>query len=382
MKLAWCIAGTAAAVGALAFSASASADDGLFYGLLRSRDLTPFGFLRLDMRPAYAVAIKPRSWAFEAELGFQNTWALSPEVEKYLISLESQDRIDLGPEDLQAIEDLPGENYLVDLESAQLDLTVHYQFTETLTGYLTASAISYQGGFLDGMIEEFHDVFGLSSFGRPAASQNDVNVIYDLNAMQLAFFDAPTDGGLTDPTIGLRYAGTTLPGAWQLTLEAAIKVPVDGRRDFLSTGRTDYGIQASFQRFGQHHAFYVDAAAVKYTGASAPVPQESRVVPTIILGYERRLTDSTNLNLQAYASESVYTHKTTDLDELLERKYQMSLGVRHRIRKTLLSFAVTENIYNFNNTPDIGFHLGFAYAPHPLVRYVGQPVRTAAPAIP
>jgi hypothetical protein len=332
------------------------------------------------MRPAYAIALEPRSWAFEAELGFQNTWALTPEVERYLISRESEGRHVLGPADVQAIQDLPGENYLVDMESAQLDLTWHYKFTETLTGYLTASAVSYQGGFLDGTIEEFHDIFSLSSFGRPAVSQNDVNVIFDLNTMQLAFFEAPTDGGLTDPTIGLRYAGPPLPGAWQLTLEAAIKVPVGGRRDFLSTGRTDYGVQASFQRFNDNHAWYLDAAAVKYTGAGGPIPQESRIVPTIILGYERQLAENTNFNLQAYASESVYTHKTTDLDELLERKYQLSIGVRHRIRRTLLSFGITENIQNFSNTPDIGFHLGLAYAPRPLNRPNGADSQSRAEA--
>ena len=32
----------------------ASAEDASFYGLLRGRDLTPFGYLRLDMRPGFA----------------------------------------------------------------------------------------------------------------------------------------------------------------------------------------------------------------------------------------------------------------------------------------------------------------------------------------
>ena len=40
------------------------------FGLLRERDLTPFGFLRLDMRPAHAISIEPGSFAFEAELGY------------------------------------------------------------------------------------------------------------------------------------------------------------------------------------------------------------------------------------------------------------------------------------------------------------------------
>lgn len=61
----------------------AGAADGEFYGLFRVRDLTPFGFLRLDMRPAHAIAIEPGTWMFEAELGYQNTWALSREVETY-----------------------------------------------------------------------------------------------------------------------------------------------------------------------------------------------------------------------------------------------------------------------------------------------------------
>ena len=47
-------------------------DGGAFYGLLRMRDLTPFGSLRLDMRPAHAVAIEPGSFAIETELGYQN----------------------------------------------------------------------------------------------------------------------------------------------------------------------------------------------------------------------------------------------------------------------------------------------------------------------
>lgn len=343
---------------------AAGAADGAFYGLLRSRDLTPFGFLRLDMRPAHAVAIEPGSWAIETEFGYQNTWALSPEVETYLTDLEAQGRRELGPAEVQAILDLPGENYLVDVESALLDVTLHYKFSTNWTGYFTASAISYQGGFLDSTIEEFHDTFGFSTFGRPALSRNDAKLVYDLNSSQLVLLDSPTSGGLTDPTIGLRYVGVTLPQGWKLSLEAAVKVPVRGRELLLSTGRTDYGLQASLQRFSNHHAFYVDAAAVYYAGARDPAMQKAQVIPTLILGYELQLTSNTNVNLQGYISKSVYTREETDLDELLGEKYQLSLGVRHRMESFLFTFGITENLQNVNNTPDIGFQLGLAYIPY------------------
>lgn len=257
---------------ALAMNAStSSAADGAFYGLLRSRDLTPFGFLRLDMRPAHAVAVEPGCWALETELGYQNTWALSPEVERYLNGLEPQGRRDLGPADFAAIQALPGENYLVDVESAALDVTLHYKFSTNWTGYFTASAVSYQGGFLDSTIWQFHDTFGFETFGRPPVTRNDLNVLFDLKSAQSAFFDSPTEGGVSDPTIGVRYVGVSLPQPWKLSLEAAVKVPIAGHRSLISTGRTDYGVQASLQRFGNRHALYFDTAAVYYAGTSEPV---------------------------------------------------------------------------------------------------------------
>jgi hypothetical protein len=346
-----------------AYSAAAAADEGAFYGLLRERDLSPFGFIRLDMRPAHAVTLEPGDWAIETELGYQNTWALSPEVEQYLKGLEPSGRRNIGPAEVQAIEQLPGENYLLDLETALLDLTLHYKVSEGLSVYAIASAISYQGGFLDSTIEQFHQAFGFSTFGRPAVARNQATLIYDLKGAHVVFLESPTDGGFTDPTIGFRYTGLQFSPTWRLSLEGAAKIPLGGRRLLLSTGRTDYGIQASLQRRGHRQAFYIDAAAVYYAGTREPARQHAQVIPTLVLGYERMLTARTNVNVQGYISKSVYSHDQTDLDELLGTKYQYSIGLRHRRENWLVSFAFTENLQNINNTPDIGFQLGVAWFP-------------------
>src|SRR5258708_39963118 len=93
------------------------------FGLLRERDLTPFGFLRLDMRPAHAVWAPPGNWAVEVLLGYQNTWAMSPNVEQYLKSLPGRRR--LGPADLTATPPLPRDPYLVALDPRLLAVTLH-----------------------------------------------------------------------------------------------------------------------------------------------------------------------------------------------------------------------------------------------------------------
>jgi hypothetical protein len=348
---------------AVAQAMPANAEEGTFYGPLRSRDLSPFGFLRLDMRPAHAVSIEPGSWAVETELGYQNTWALSPEVEKYLVGLEPSGRRALGAAEMQAIEDLPGENYLLDLETATFDFTLHYKISPDWSVYGIVSAISYQGGFLDSTIESFHDAFGFSSFGRPALARNQSVLHYDLKGIKISAMERPTDGGLTDPTLGFRYSGLHFSPNWRLTLEGAVKIPVAGERLLLSTGRTDYGVQASLQRLGVRHAWYANAAAVYYSGTREPVPHDSQLVPTVILGYEFKWTANTNLNIQAYVSNSVYSHEQTDLDELLGMKYEYSIGLRHRMENWLLSFGFTENVQNVNNTPDVGFQLGVAWIP-------------------
>jgi hypothetical protein len=346
-----------------AFAGTVSAEDAQFYGMLRSRDLTPFGFLRLDMRPAHAISIEPRSVAFEAELGYQNTWALSRNVEQYLETLEASGRHDIGAAEIDAIRSLPGENYLLDLESATLDIAMHYKISSLWSVYAIATAVSYHGGFMDSGIESFHDALGFSSFGRPAIVRNGTHLIYDLKGAQVVLFEAPQSPGFLDPTFGLRYTGIKLPGRWQMSVETAVKVPIDGARPLLSTGRTDYGLQASVRRLGERNALHMDFAAVYYAGEDLPSPHDAQIVPTFVVGWERRMTARTNFNLQGYASKSVYRRQQTELEELLGDKFQLSLGFRHRFDCCVVSFAATENLQNLNNTPDIGFQVGFAWVP-------------------
>jgi len=352
----------AAAVPALAQESSGQSG---FLGLLRSRDLSPFGFNRLDMRPAHAVSGPKGTWAVEAELGYQNTWALSPQVESYLTGLESQGRRTLGPQDVEAIRALPGENYLVDLELALLDLTFHYKFAEHFTAYATVSGVVAGGGFLDSSIESFHDAFGFSSFGRPAVKRNQINVIYDLKTSSYAQLGEreTNGGGVLDPTFGIRYSNFRMPTTWNLVIESAVKVPLQGYREYLSSGRVDVGLQATLQKFYRSRAFYLSFAGVYYDGSPDTPVSQSMVIPTVIFGVEQRVARNTNVILQLYGSESTYSREETDLDELLKNKYQASLGVYHHMGRGVVSFAMTENLQNLNNTPDIGFQIGWAYSP-------------------
>ena len=329
-------------------------------GMLRGRDLTPFGFLRLDMRPAHSVSVEPGSWVVEANLGYQNTWALSRGVQDYLLALPGRRR--LGPAEFDAMRALPGENYLADFEMGLLDVALHRKLDPHWSAYAIVSLATFGGGFLDGLVENFHDQFGFESYGRPAVQRNGTNFLFNLKGMTTQRQGMPS-GGVLDPTLGARYAVNERAAPWNLVLEGAVKVPVAGRRDFLSNGHFDVGAQATLQYVGSRHGFSASVAAVHTRTSIAGEGLERRVVPTLVASYEFALYPRTAAIIQGSVSRAAFGGGVTDLDALRDPKYQYAIGLRHRFKRSSLTFALTENVKNVNNTPDVGLQLGWVWWP-------------------
>lgn len=327
-------------------------------GLLRVRDLTPFGITRLDMLPAHAVPATPGTWALEVNLSYQNTYVLSPNVEEYLReSRGGGGRARLTQAEIDGILALPADAYYVDGELGLFDLTVHHRFDDHWGAYVTLPVFYYDGGFLDSSIEGFHEGVGLSTAGRDIAERNQFQFAYRVGEDRFGGIDAP-DGGVGDPVVALRYSLVPLPERWQMVLEAAAKIPWDGERFLLSTGKPDFGTQISFQRWWRANALYLTLNGTYYAGTKSEPGDDEQVIPTALLGYEFRLTQRTNGILQLYASRS--TVRDTTITELSDNKYQATLGVQTRRGKSVLRFAVTENLANFSNTPDVGLTLSYA----------------------
>ena len=123
------------------------------------------------------------------------------------------------------------------------------------------------------------------------------------------------------------------------------------------------GVQASIQRFWERRAVFASVSTVYYRGGNDLIPTRAQVVPTLVVGVEQRITGRTHAIVQGYVSPSVYARQETDLEDLRKEKYQLSVGLNHSRGASAFSFAITENLQNINNTPDIGFQLGWAYSP-------------------
>ena len=154
--------------------------------------------------------------------------------------------------------------------------------------------------------------------------------------------------------IGLRYALHARPERFNLILEGAVKASVLDRERFVATGRHDFGVQLSLQRFLRRNALYLTAAGVYYQ-APDPGLAADGWIPTVVAGWETKLTRHTNFIFQVYASRS--SVQESELDELTATKMQATMGLQRRFRGHVLRFGVTENLANYDNTPDVGFNL-------------------------
>jgi len=336
----------------------ASAEDETeLLGPLRIRDMTPFNILRLDMLPAHAVAAGARSWAIEADLSYTNTFVMSENVRNYLERRDS--RRPLTQADVDAILGLGEDAYYVDGEFGLLDLTFHYAIAPDASVYFTLPAYSFTGGFLDGTIEGFHNAIGNGAAGRDLAARDRFQTVLSMEGLHSSFLEAPIEGGLGDPVIGMRHFWRMGESRWGLVLDGAAKFALRGERSLLSTGSNDFGLQASVQGKFRRQGIYFSTSLVQTDGRVFGVKLGSRVVPTLTTAYEVGLTGHTNFILQLYASESAL--RNTRIEEIRANKYQASLGLRSHHGHMIYAFAVTENVANFENTPDVGASLTLAW---------------------
>jgi len=355
-RTAWRVAaGLAAILSGLAAAPARGVTE--LMGPLRISDMTPYNILRFDMLPYHASSAGAGSWAIEADLSYSNTFVMSDNVKSYLETRGR--RRPLTQADADAILGLGQDAYYVDGEFGLLDLTFHYGLTRRSSVYLTLSAYDFTGGFLDGTIEGFHRTFGLDTEGRDLVARNRFQGVLAVEGIQTSFLAPPIDGGLGDPVIGLRHTWRLRGPRWGLVLDGAVKIAWRGERLFLSTGTDDYGLQASLQGKFQRQAVYFGASVVRTDGQVFGVVLRQVVIPTLTVAYEIGVTPHTNAIVQLYASES--TVRDTTIDPLKADKFQASLGLRSLRGRLVYGFAVTENVANFANTPDIGVSLTLAW---------------------
>ncbi len=298
----------------------------------------------------------PLLWRVEIMSSSANIFSMSESVRTYLD--QRGFRRGLTTTDARKMLEIKSEVFYFDAEIAITNLMI----TRRINDHSEIEVlIPYQrvgGGQLDGVIEQFHRLAGLNDAERTLVPRNQLSVISGVGADAIAVVGIRGESGVGDATIVARRR-SSWPGEWHSIVEAAIRLPT-GRNDlYFSSGTPNYGVQGSLARQTDAQGFYASASYVR-PGASRRLPDASfSSVRGIVAAYEHRLTANTSATVQASWSRSGFRHNV--LPDLGKSRDQISLAIRRRHAGSVVSFALTENVANYKNTPDIGVHLGITF---------------------
>jgi hypothetical protein len=171
-------------------------------------------------------------------------------------------------------------------------------------------------------------------------------------------YDRPSRGGFADPMLSLSYSFPTQWKGWSFSLEGAVKAPIADVDDWLSTGNWDVGLQATTQKTWSKNALLLNLAFVVPGDFEIDRQFDPADLPSLNIAYLRRLGGRVTFVIQTLYSENIFREEV-DAD-LSAYEFQATAGAKIRALGGVVGIAVTENLFNFDNTPDFGFHLSYA----------------------
>ena len=346
-----------------------AADDGLD-DPFPLRNQLPFHLMFLDQTPRAAGFLPRRQARLALHLTYENTLAATDD----LVSLFRQD--DFATYDGRVTQPLletiaagtpGGTAFILDGETLRAAIEARFGLAERLELGLEIPLLSHGGGFLDPLIDGYHDRLGLPDGGRPAFARDRFRAGYVGDGESFFFDPAPGGVRLGDVSISARAGLTPGRGRWPaITGALTLKLPTGDADRLHGSGSADYAASVQLtRRFARStwHAGYAHSwLGVWEIAPDLPLRDpRSLFVACAIPAGERAM-----VVVQALRSSGVFPYRPgSDIGRVAQ---EIAAGMRHRLPGgTLLEWGFIENLDPYHNTPDIGAFLGISH-PGPLAR--------------
>ncbi len=252
--------------------------------------------------------------------------------------------------------DTPIENFVMDGESYFLTASFRRRMTDWLELGVDLPYVSHSDGFMDNMIENWHNTFGMSNTKRNGPS-NLLNFLYERDGETVYQLTSP-ESGIGD--IQLTAAVPIREGqddSSSITLRSSLKLPTGDADKLLGSGATDLslGLYASTMRslMGRELGLAGFGGALFLgDGDVLPALQKS-TVPFGGFSATWQASERFALASQLYVQGAYFD---SDVEELGGETIQLTVGLDYRSRGgTLWRLAVVEDMAA-NATTDFALH--------------------------
>lgn len=305
-------------------SAASATEDELFYTFNQSPLVQIYGLPAMGS----AVVLAPGQRRFQVAYEIANTLIAENRRDEFLVLDGESRRLTMR----FAFSPRPG---------TELGLEVPY--------------VSYDGGFLDSFIENWHNAFGLPNGDRDRFPQDSLTYYYRRGSEALVDITTPASG-IGDVRLTGAHQLVIDPRASNVTLRASLKLPSGDAEELLGSGAADLAVWlvAGCGRERCGDVGWQAGGGVLWLGKGELLPdQQYRLVAFGSAGAEWRALPAIALKAQLNAHTPFYSQ--TDLTPLGDVSIQVVLGGTWTVsRRLALDLGVTEDLL-VHTAPDVSF---------------------------
>ncbi len=332
------------------------------------------GFLSLPIEAPAAPEVGDGRWQVTASLSLSSFWLRSPSVSEVIEARRYR-----GPvtaEELDGISPWPGFEgiYFADMEVHRLTLDARRRFGRRLELGLRASIVNADGGFVDPLIEGFHDFFGFRQSGRPQTFHNGYGLYVRRDGPggygeQLRFVRFEQAGlGLGETIVSLKSGLGPESGAWRQAVQVQLKLPTADDDRFHGTGSVDAAIQYLVSRPWRRWTLHGNAGFTRL-GSHDLLTLEPQNIITVAIAGERPVGPRSSIVLQLRHQQSPF--RQLNLSILGVTATLIDVGWTRRLDPTpgqikrSAYFSLSNNTAKYGSAVDISLNTGIRFRTGP-----------------
>lgn len=252
--------------------------------------------------------------------------------------------------------DKQSENYelLTDMEIGVVTPEWVVKIGESMSLGLSIPLISYNAGFLDGPLEDYHELGNFPEYGRSLRPKNEFAFVVKKDGK--TWFEADQHGlHPGDSRLDLKYALTD-SGWFKSSLLTSLKLPTGDEEKGLGSGKADYGFSLLTRFTRGKIALYVNPGVIFPTNPeTAGADISYKTMATLFAGLEYIRSPAWSFMAQLNTFTSPLSD--TGIDTLDNPSVELALGfTRSWGRTTRASFSFCEDLSGL--APDFTVHVG------------------------
>ncbi|MXX74026.1 MAG: DUF3187 family protein [Holophagales bacterium] len=328
------------------------------------------GFLSLPIEAPASGGPGTGRWQVTASLGLSSFWLRSPSVSEVIEARRYRGAV--TAEELDGIAPWPGFEgiYFADMEVHRLTLDARRRLGRRLELGLKASVVNADGGFVDPLIEGFHDFFGFRQSGRPQSLENGYALYFRRDGPggygeQLRFVRFEQAGlGLGETIVSLKSGLGPESATWRQAIQVQLKLPTADEDRFQGTGSVDAAIQYLVSRPWRRWTLHGNAGVTRL-GSHGLLTLAPQNIITVAIAGERPVGPGSSIVLQLRHQQSPFRQLNLSIlgvtATLIDIGWTRSLKPSRSGLDRSAYFSLSNNTAKYGSAVDISLHTGIRF---------------------